>query len=56
MKEDQLLNEIINKYSEWLETAGENAPALLTNILVSLLAKSRSENEYYQKRLNAYER
>lgn len=51
-----IIEEIKEKYSEWLEMAGDDSPALLTDILANLLAKEKSLNEYYKKRLNCREK
>lgn len=56
MKPSQLVIEIVKeKYSEWLDMAGDNSPALLTDILASLLAKEMDEKSYYKERLKEFE-
>ncbi len=45
----ELLNELREKYSEYIEMAGENSPALMNQILASLLFKEIEEKEYYKK-------
>lgn len=49
MKAQQIINEVSYKYSEWLEMAGDGAPALLNEILASLLVKERNKTEYYER-------
>ncbi len=44
-----IVEEVKEKYSEWLEMAGEDSPALLIDILGSLLLKERSLTDYYKK-------
>lgn len=44
-----IVEEVKEKYSEWLEMAGEEAPALLIDILGSLLLKEKSLTDYYKK-------
>jgi hypothetical protein len=44
-----LVEEIKSKYSEWLEMAGDHAPALLIEILGNLLLKEKSLTQYYKK-------
>lgn len=56
MKPSQLVISIIEeKYSEWLDMAGNDRPALLTDILASLLAKEMDEKSYYKDRLKEFE-
>ncbi|HEY3527499.1 MAG TPA: hypothetical protein VGK47_14985 [Nitrososphaeraceae archaeon] len=50
-----VLDEVKEKYSEWLEMAGDDSPALLTDILASLLAKEMDEKSYYKERLKEFE-
>ena len=57
MKESQFILEVVKeKYAEWLEMAGDDSPALLSDILASLLYKEMNDNEYYKNRLEEYER
>lgn len=56
MKQSQFIIEVVKeKYSEWLDMAGDNSPALLSDILASLLAKEMEEKSYYKERLKDYE-
>ncbi|MEK6880025.1 MAG: hypothetical protein AABY22_10475 [Nanoarchaeota archaeon] len=50
--QNELLLEIYEKYGEWLEHAGENAPALFYHILATIIINERQNNEYLKKRLN----
>lgn len=54
MKTEEILDELIEKYGEWLEMAGDNAPNLLIEIMSKLLLQEREEKEFYKK--VAYER
>lgn len=61
MRQSELIIHIVKeKYSEWLEMAGEQSPAckaaLLADILASLLAKEMDEKTYYKQRLDEIER
>jgi hypothetical protein len=51
MKHNEILQEILSKYGEWFEAAGDNSSALLVNILCDQLIKSREMNEYFERRL-----
>lgn len=51
-----LLNELDQKYGEWLEMAGDQAPVVLNGILAQLLVKEREKIVYYEKRLKEIER
>lgn len=51
MNKNEILHEILSKYSEWFEMAGEKSPDLLVNILCDQLIKSREMNEYFERRL-----
>ncbi len=56
MKHSQFIISCVQeKYGEWLEMAGKDAPALLTDIVASLLAKEVEENTYYKMRLKELE-
>lgn len=46
-----ILDEIIDKYGEYIEMAGEKTPAFLIDILCKMVIKERELNEYYKKRL-----
>lgn len=48
MKTEQLIDEVIEKYGEWLEMA-DDAPNMLIEILANLLIKERELNDYYKK-------
>lgn len=47
--QQQLVNELAVKYSEWIEHVGEKAPQLMIHLLASLLIKEKEENEYLKK-------
>lgn len=53
MNEKQVLDELASDYSEWIEMAGEESPALLLNILAAKLIKEREKNAYYRKLLES---
>jgi hypothetical protein len=48
MKKDELLIEIINFYSEWIETV-ERPEIFLIDRLADKLVEARSNAEYYKK-------
>ena len=48
MKAKELIHEVASKYSEWLEHAGDRAPALLCEILAQMLIKERDNANYYK--------
>lgn len=48
---DKLLLEINDKYGEWLEHAGDKAPATLCYILAKMIIKEREQNLYLTRRL-----
>ncbi len=48
-----ILVEIQEKYGEWLEMAGNDAPAMTIEIIAELLQKERDLNEYYKKIFNS---
>ena len=52
MKTNELLDEIMSKYSEWFEVAGEQSPALLVNILCDQVIKSKEMIDYLKKRVD----
>lgn len=57
MKKSQfIVSTITEKYSEWLEMAGDDSPALLSDILASLLVKEMDEKQYYINRLKEFEK
>lgn len=49
MHKDNLINVVSEKYSEWLEMAGEDAPRLLIDILAKLLVIEKQKNDYLSK-------
>ncbi len=52
MNTQQLLDEIHDKYGEWIELEGANGPLLVNQILAKMVLIERDTNEYYRKRLN----
>ena len=46
-----VINVVKEKYSEWLEMAGDDSQSMLCDILGSLLAKEMDKNFYYQERI-----
>ena len=57
MNKSQFIIAVVKeKYAEWLEMSGDDSPALLSDILASLLAKEMDKNSYYKNRLEVYER
>lgn len=47
--QDELIKDVANTYSEWIEHVGDRAPQLMIHLLASLLVKERKENEYLKK-------
>lgn len=56
MDRDQLLDQVINHLSEWIEQAGPLGDALLINVLAQMVLDERKKTEYYKKCLEDYER
>ena len=46
---EQILDENIEKYGEWIEEAGSNAPSLVVHILCVMLAQEREKNEFHKR-------
>jgi hypothetical protein len=51
MNAQQLLNDIYEKYGEWIEEAGLDGPLLMNQILAKMVLIERDKNEYYEKRI-----
>jgi hypothetical protein len=51
----QVISDIVNKYGEWLEMAGERSPALMNNILINLLVKEKAKVDFLEKKLKIFE-
>lgn len=49
MNSNDLINELIDKYGEWLEMAEHEADNLLIDILAKLVLKEREEKEFYKQ-------
>ena len=57
MSPEQIISEMKSRYGEWLETAGDESPALLIRILAYNLSKERQKTELLEKILkNEYAR
>ncbi len=53
MKQSRFIIEIIReKYGEYLDRAGADAPALLADMLACTLWREINEKEYYKKQLD----
>ncbi|MGE3921073.1 MAG: hypothetical protein AB7F64_09135 [Gammaproteobacteria bacterium] len=52
-KQNCVIQELIEKYGEWLEMAGEKSSALMVNILAKELIRERAKAEYYEKIIKA---
>lgn len=48
----EVLNEILLKYGEYIEMMGDNAPMFVIDTLCNLLVKEREMNVYYKRRLD----
>ena len=47
-----ILDEVTEKYSEWFEMAGDQSPALMCQILGSMLIKEKNKSKYLKRRLD----
>ncbi len=45
----KIFGEINEKYGEWIDMAGANAPVLIVNLLCQMIEKEREKTEYYKK-------
>jgi hypothetical protein len=52
----KILEDILNKYEEYLEMEGENAPSLLINILLDMLYKEVQYRTHIEKKLKIREK
>lgn len=53
MKYSEFIIEVVKeKYGEWLEMAGADAPALLTDILACLLSEALDQRDCLRKIIN----
>ena len=52
MNENDIILGIHDKFGEWLEESGDNAPALMIHILAVMLLKEKEKNEFLQRRLS----
>jgi len=52
MQQIDIINEIENRFGEWLEHAGEKSPELLVHLLCTMVIKERELNLYYKRRLD----
>jgi len=52
MDEAIIIQEMADQYGEWLEMAGDKAPALMIHILAKKLLQERELNLCYKRRLN----
>jgi len=55
MNRQQILEQIVNHYGEWIETAGVHAPYLIQNILADCLIKEKQKTKYLENRIKSYE-
>ena len=44
-----IIEDVAERYSEWLEHAGDDAPQLMIHLLASLLVKEKEIVSYYRK-------
>lgn len=51
MNTQAILQEIHDKYGEWLEMAGDDAPAKMIQILACLLIRAREDNDFLRMEL-----
>ena len=55
MSGNDVLKEVYTTYGEWIETAGDEAPRFLNNLLANLLSAEKEKVEFYRIRLRQYE-
>jgi chaperone required for assembly of F1-ATPase len=55
MNPDQLIDEITDKWNEYIEMADDKS-AIKCKLLANLLIKERQKNEYLEKRMKTLER
>lgn len=55
MDEITIIREMQDRYGEWLDMAGIDAPVLLIHILAKKLLQERELNIYYKKRLDKHD-
>ena len=55
MDAQQVIDEIENKYGEWIEMAGPGAPRLVNNILVNYYLRERHKVELLEIKLKQLE-
>lgn len=49
MNASQIINDLIDKFSEHLEEVGDDAPWYLVSMLAQMLEKERIKNNFYKK-------
>ena len=56
MKAEDILLEVHDKYCEWIDMAGEKSPDLIINILCTMVAKERDNNNFIRsiKNVSSY--
>lgn len=49
MNQQDVLNEVLDKFGEYIEMEGERSPVLVTHILCTMVMKEREKVEHYKK-------
>jgi hypothetical protein len=52
MQAEAIVNEVKEKYSEWIEHAGGRSSEIIITVLAQMLSDERKLNEFYKKRLD----
>jgi hypothetical protein len=53
-KHHEVLREVEERFGEWIEMAGEDAPALKLHLLATMLIEERMTRRYYETIANRY--
>lgn len=53
-KYNDVLQELESRFGEWIEMAGEDAPALKLRLLADMLIQERLTRQYYETLANRY--
>lgn len=50
----EIIDDIHEKYGEWLEMSGEKSSDMMNQILINLLIREREDKEWYKKMARSY--
>lgn len=54
MNHYQVIAEVNEKYSEWIEELGDDSPGFIISILANQIVNLKNEKDYYKKRVDHY--